>query len=134
MDGSPCAELNHGRVITPNTVARLLRQFDIAPRTTREGQNTFKGSLRDSFQDAWARYLCSDSSTCADPDVTPSQAAKRLNETQFFETPHTPSATLQESEAEAAFEALVTPVTVRTIQPTNAEKAFVTGELLPHQS
>lgn len=129
MEGSPWAELNHGREITPNTVARLLRKFDIAPRTTREGQNTFKGYLRDSFQDAWARYLCSDSSTCADPDVTPSQAAKRLNETQFFETSHTPSATLQESEAEAAFEALVTPVTVHTIQPTNAEKAFVTGEL-----
>ena len=90
--------------------------------------NTFKGYLRDLFQDAWARYLCF-SFTPAGRDVTPSQAAKTLNETQVFETSHTPSVTLHESGAEAAFEALVTPVTVHAIQPTHAEKAFVTGEL-----
>lgn len=130
MEGSPWAELNRGKEITPNTVARLLRKFEIAPRTTREGQNTFKGYLRDSFQDAWARYLPSDSSIPAGSDVTPSQATKTWDETQFVETSHTRSVTAQERKAEAVFKGVVTAVTVQAPrQPTHAEKPFVTGEL-----
>ena len=130
MEGSPWAELNHGREITPNTVARLLRKFDIAPRTIREDRNTFKGYLRDSFEDTWARYLRPDSSTASGPAVTASQAAKTLNESQFSETSHAPSVTLQKSEAEAVFKELVPPVTVQAPIPAPpAAKAVVTGEL-----
>ncbi len=130
IEGSPWAELNHGREITPNTVARLLRKFDIAPRTVRWGGNTFKGYFRDSFQDAWARYLFPSSSAPELSAVTPSQSAETLNETQFSEPSHAPSATLQKSEAEAAFKGLVTAVTVQApIQAPHAARAVVTGEL-----
>ena len=57
MEGAPWAELNHGREITTNTIARLLRKFEIAPRTIRGDARTFKGYHRDFFEDAWARYL-----------------------------------------------------------------------------
>jgi hypothetical protein len=133
MEGAPWAELNHGREITTNTIARLLRKFEIAPRTIRGDAGTFKGYLRDFFEDAWARYLGPNSSTSASPAVTPSQAAKTLNEAQFPETSRPPSATVQESEAEAVFKGLVTPVTVQApIQATHAEhaeKVVLTGEL-----
>jgi hypothetical protein len=130
MEGAPWAELNHGREITTNTIARLLRKFEIAPRTIRGDAGTFKGYLRDFFEDAWARYLGPNSSTSASPAVTPSQAAKTLNEAQFPETSRPPSTTVQESEAEAVFKGLVTPVTVQApIQATHAEKVVLTGEL-----
>jgi hypothetical protein len=130
MEGSPWAELNHGREITPNTVARLLRKFEIAPRTIREKGNTFKGYLRELFHDAWVRYLGPDSSTPSDPAVTPSQAPRTLSETQLVETSYTPSAAPQESEAEAAIRALVTPVTVQvSIPAAHSVKAVLKEEL-----
>lgn len=129
MEDSPWAELNHGREITPNTVARLLRKFDIAPRTIRGEGNTFKGYLRDSFQDAWTRYVVSDPSTPADPAVTTSQAAETLTETQFTEPSHTPSAMVPRTEPEAVFNGLVIAVTVQPVLATHAAKVVLTGEL-----
>ena len=129
MEGSPWAELNHGREITPNSVARLLRKFDIAPRTVREDENTFKGYLRDSFQDAWARYLCPDSSTPTDSDVTPSQPAKTLNDARVPETSHAAFATLPQKETAAPMKPIVTPVTVQeSPQVQHAAKVLI-GEL-----
>ncbi len=130
MEGSPWPEMNHGKEITANTVARLLRKFDIAPRTIRGEETTFKGYLRDSFEDVWTRYLGPVSSSPAFAAVTPSQAAKTLHETQFAEVSQTSSATLRDSDSEAAVEGLVTPVTVQAcIQAIHTEKVVVTGEL-----
>ena len=130
MEGSPWAELKHGREITPNTMARLLRKFDIAPRTIREGGDTFKGYLRESFLDAWGRYLGSEAFLSPDTAVTPSHSAKTPDESQFSETSHDPVVTLQKSEGEPKNKRIVTAVTVHAPQQwPRAEKSFVTGEL-----
>jgi Protein of unknown function (DUF3631)/Bifunctional DNA primase/polymerase, N-terminal/Primase C terminal 1 (PriCT-1) len=130
MDGSPWPELNHGREITPNKVARLLRKFDITPRTIREAENTFKGYLRECFEDAWTRYLHPDSTTSTLPAVTPSQTAKTLNEIPFYKRSQTPDVPLPNSEEEAVSRGLVTPVTVETsVQAARIEKSVFIGEL-----
>lgn len=43
--------------ITVYKVAKLLRPFRIAPRTIRTGKGTFKGYLKQDFEDAWLRHL-----------------------------------------------------------------------------
>jgi hypothetical protein len=129
-EGSPWAEFNRGKEITPNTVARLLRKYEIAPRSIREGEDTFKGYLRDSFEESWARYSVPSCSISAPPAVTPAQAARTLEETQFSQTSPTAPVSVQESETEAVLKGLVTAVTVQApIKPTRPEKAFLTGEL-----
>ncbi len=54
---SPWAEWNHGKPLTAISLARLLKPFSIVPRTVRQDEVTFKGYLRESFEDAFARYL-----------------------------------------------------------------------------
>ena len=57
IESSPWAEWSHGRPITPTGLSRLLRPFEISPRTLRSGDNNFKGYFRESFEDTWKRYL-----------------------------------------------------------------------------
>jgi len=57
IETSPWAEWNHSRPLTPTGLSRLLRPFEISPRTLRSGDNNFKGYRRESFEDAWKRYL-----------------------------------------------------------------------------
>jgi DNA polymerase I len=47
----------HGRRITPQALARLLRPFGIRPDKWREGDRTVRGYALASFEDAFARYL-----------------------------------------------------------------------------
>ena len=62
----------NGRPLTLIGLARLLKPFGIQPRTIRAGQGTIKGYLKESFGEAWARFL----PASALPAVTPSQPAK----------------------------------------------------------
>ena len=129
IEGSPWPELNHGREITATTMARLLRKFEIGPRTIRCDADTFKGYPRTAFEDAWTRYL-GPSSPPPNPAVTSSQAAKSPHETQLSERSQEPAVAVPESEPEAAFIGLVTPVTSRTSEYAPQHKrAVVTGEL-----
>jgi uncharacterized protein DUF3631 len=86
IDERPWAEWRRGNPLSKNALARLLKPFDIKPKTIRTGGVTFKGYLLGSFQDAFARYLPNP----ADPTVTPSQvnndAASRENQTVTPET------------------------------------------------
>lgn len=66
----PWGEFASGRPLTLIGLARLLKPFGIQPKTIRQEQGTSKGYSRDSFADAWARYLPAISQA-----VTPSQAA-----------------------------------------------------------
>jgi Protein of unknown function (DUF3631) len=50
-------ECNHGKALTQNQLARRLKPFGIAPKTLRIGTGTAKGYLRESFEDAFNRYL-----------------------------------------------------------------------------
>ena len=54
------AEFARGKPITPTQLARLLKPFDISPKTLRFGAeegDTAKGYRRDWFEDAFERYL-----------------------------------------------------------------------------
>ena len=43
--------------MTPNSLAKLLTDFKIGPKKIREGETTLRGYPRESFTDAWGRYL-----------------------------------------------------------------------------
>lgn len=64
MEGRPWPEFVHGKAITPNRTAQILRPFGIAPSNLRQGESVVKGYHRSDFQDAWNRYL---PATQADP-------------------------------------------------------------------
>jgi hypothetical protein len=57
IEGSPWSDWKGNRGFTPSALANQLTPFKISPRTTRIGSDTKKGYHRDSFLDAWARYL-----------------------------------------------------------------------------
>ena len=46
-----------GEPLDANRLARMLKLYGIRPKKIREGEDTFRGYLRASFEDAWARYL-----------------------------------------------------------------------------
>jgi hypothetical protein len=130
MEGSPWPEFNKGRELTANTLARLLRRFEIAPRTIRGETDTSKGYLRAFFEDAWSRYLDPTPSFPACSNVTSSQPVRTLEETQFPETSHATPVTVSRSESEPLFKGVVTPVTVEgPVQATRTTKNVVIGEL-----
>jgi hypothetical protein len=47
----------HGKRITPQAVARLLRPFGVRPVLVRDGATVFRGYTREVFLDPWTRYL-----------------------------------------------------------------------------
>ena len=54
----PWATWNRGKEITPRQIARKLADFKIRPTTFRlPNGSTPKGYARESFADAWSRYL-----------------------------------------------------------------------------
>jgi uncharacterized protein DUF3631 len=57
IETSPWSEWNRGKPINPTVLSRLLKPFDVGPRTIRSGEETFKGYLREAFEDLWKRYL-----------------------------------------------------------------------------
>lgn len=57
IEQSPWGDFDHGRAISPHRLAALLRPFDVRPRQVRIGEKTLKGYLRESFTDAFSRYL-----------------------------------------------------------------------------
>lgn len=70
FEGRPWAEWGHQRrPISKNQLARLLRAFEIAPRTIRLPSGcTAKGYYGECFEDAWERYL---------PPSSPSDSSQR---------------------------------------------------------
>jgi hypothetical protein len=66
----PWGEFANGRPLTAIGLARVLKPFGVQPRTIRLEKGTIKGYYKESFADAWVRYLPSFA-----PSVTPSQGA-----------------------------------------------------------
>jgi putative DNA primase/helicase len=57
-EGRPWAEWHRGKGLTPNSLARMLAPFQIAPASVRMSDGTTpKGYLFSQFEDAFARYL-----------------------------------------------------------------------------
>jgi hypothetical protein len=58
IETSPWADWSKGKGLTANGLSRLLKPtFGISPRNIRVEGNVPKGYLRESFADAWERYL-----------------------------------------------------------------------------
>ncbi len=64
--------------MTPQALARLLKQYDPKPIDKREGGKVAKGYIRSDFQDAWLRYL----PTPPDPAATSQQVNENGCETE----------------------------------------------------
>jgi Protein of unknown function (DUF3631) len=77
MKDQPWGECNHGKELTQNQLARLLKPFGLRPKTVRDGSERAKGYMREDFNETCARYLIPAVST-----VTPCQAnnIKELHE------------------------------------------------------
>jgi hypothetical protein len=60
MEERPWPEWKAGKPITAPQLARALAPFGVRPATIRTGGNTAKGYYREAFEEAWARYLPSE--------------------------------------------------------------------------
>jgi Protein of unknown function (DUF3631) len=56
MDEAPWGSLR-GEALEARGLARLLKPYGVKPEKLREGEDTFRGYRRGSFEDAWVRYL-----------------------------------------------------------------------------
>ncbi len=56
VEDRPWPELSRGKPITTVKLALMLKRFRIFPGTKRDGNTTFKGYDRNSFDDAFDRY------------------------------------------------------------------------------
>jgi hypothetical protein len=83
IETSPWSDWGKGKGLTPNGLSRLLKPFGISPRTIRVEDKTPKGYLRESFEDAFSRYLISVPSRSDFVTATPPQPACLLIETDF---------------------------------------------------
>jgi putative DNA primase/helicase len=68
LDESPWGEINHGKPITTNRLARMLARFDLKTTTLRDGTHTPKGYTVSSFIDIFSRYLHSNRNTATNCD------------------------------------------------------------------
>ena len=90
VESSPWGEWRRGKPLTPISLAALLKSFKIFPKTVRIAEGTPKGYDRESFIDAWERYLPKTSPEASSPlvpNATPPQAnvhagSEHLSETQ----------------------------------------------------
>ena len=57
MEDRPWAEWKHGKPCTSNSIARILKQYAIAPKQLRIGNDNAKGYSREMFEDAVTRYV-----------------------------------------------------------------------------
>lgn len=57
MEDRPCPEFERGQPITARGVARLLKPFNIQPKTVNVRGKTAKGYQMKQFKWAWERYL-----------------------------------------------------------------------------
>jgi hypothetical protein len=79
----PFGGYRRGEGLDSRGLAKLLRPFDLRPRTVRLGGETAKGYRREQFEDAWARYLPQGGVKSALPTpssaIRPSRASHRNN-------------------------------------------------------
>lgn len=67
LEDRPWPEWKHGKPLSKNGLARLLRDFKIRPQGVRIGDRTPRGYRKDQFKDAFSRYLPDSSATTQQP-------------------------------------------------------------------
>lgn len=111
IETSPWSEWSHGKPLSPVGLGRLLKPFEVIPRTIRAEARVAKGYARESFEDAWSRYL---PARALEPDsdpLQPLQANVYAPETHIFDPLQNESVTGQKSEESPMFTRVVTDVT-----------------------
>jgi len=129
LETSPWAEWKHGKPISPITLSRLLKGFEIAPGSVRIGGNTAKGYDRESFADAFERYLR------PYPEIDPSHPSQlniHAGPEHFPEPSQKQSVTGRKNAESPMFTRVVTGVTAqipgeehgntKTLHPAGGEK------------
>lgn len=100
IETSPWADWNGGRGLSTNTLGQKLKDFDIRPKKIRMGEKTLQGYLRESFEDAWNRYLVSPVPSSDFQTEQPEQPNNDAGETLFSrpeQEPHVPVAKNEKS-------------------------------------
>jgi hypothetical protein len=120
MEESPWADFEHGKPLIPNALARLLRRYDIAPRTVRIGSKTPKGYHAEQFEDAWARYLPSEAQH-------PPQCSNDAGLTHFSEAQQECRVAAEKQGKSPANTRVVAAVAVASAPAR--ERRLITGEL-----
>jgi putative DNA primase/helicase len=68
VEGRPWADWNHGKPISKNGLAKVLKAFDVSPRgSIRIGSATNKGYYLSDFREAFDRYLPAQTVTTSQP-------------------------------------------------------------------
>ena len=75
VETSPWADWSKGKPLSASKMARLLHPFEVSPAVVRIGEKTTRGYTRESFQDAWERYL---------PPPVPLGGVKSVTKSQSF--------------------------------------------------
>lgn len=85
-EGHPWAEWGKGKGLIANSLARLLKPFQISPGSIRFNDGTTpKGYKREQFTDVWARYI---SAASPDQTATPPQGAENRDLCSVLEVQH----------------------------------------------
>jgi hypothetical protein len=107
---APWGTWHKGSPISPRALARLLVPFGIRSRSIRIADETPKGYLRESFEDAWSRYLAPVSGAL---DATPPQPAPLSQEQAISIRNETSSVAVQKQAANPHGERVVAAVAAR---------------------
>jgi Protein of unknown function (DUF3631) len=83
IETSPWADWSKGKGLSPRGLSNLLKPFGICPGNIRVEGNVPKGYLRESFADAFARYLVRVAPLTGFLSATPLQPAYPLTQTDF---------------------------------------------------
>jgi hypothetical protein len=117
IETSPWGEWKGGKPMTPTSLAKMLKPFKVFPKTVRMSAGTIKGYTRESFADAWQRYLPKEGSVPIVGEIKPSHPSQRNVHagTGHFSTPsQKPNVTPSKSEESPMFMRPVTDVTVES--------------------
>jgi putative DNA primase/helicase len=86
MADRPWVDCSHGKALTQNQLARRLKPFGIAPKNIKIEGRVPKGYMRESFEDAFNRYV---------PTNTPIQSATPLQSNEISNLDENQSATTE---------------------------------------
>ena len=86
-----------------------MKDFDIRPRKVRIGEKTLQGYLRESFEDAWNRYLVSPAPSSDFQTEQPEQPNNDAGET-LFSRPEQKALVPVEENDESPIDTRVVPV------------------------
>jgi len=81
---SPWEDWNKGKGLTPHSLSKLLKDFKIGPKTIRTAAGTPKGYDRESFTEAWGRYIPAHTHIPGFQSATSPQTNVHADEARFF--------------------------------------------------